>query len=99
MRDIQVLCPMNCGGLGARSLNMGCRPAREGHQQDFAGIGAIDDQVGHPVRQGVGLAGPRAGNDEQWRARRRIVLPDAMLDSPPLFMIEFFEIGDRLVAN
>ena len=21
-------------------------------------------------------------------------LPDAMLDSPPLFMIEFFEIGD-----
>ena len=74
--------------------HLGGGPAREGHQQDFAGIGAIDDQVGHPVRQGVGLAGPRPGNDEQWRARRRIVLPDAMLDSPPLFRIEFFEIGD-----
>jgi len=28
------------------------------------------------------------------RARCRIVLPDAMLDSSPLFRIEFFEIGD-----
>src|SRR3982074_439899 len=69
-------------------------PAREGHQQDLAGIGAIDDQVGDPVRQGVGLAGPRPGNDEQWPAWRRIVLPRAMLDSPPLFRIEFFEISD-----
>src|ERR1700720_1664151 len=50
---------------------------------------------GGPVRQGVGLAGPRAGNDEERRARRRIVLPHAMLDGPPLFRIEFFEIGDR----
>jgi hypothetical protein len=73
--------------------HFGGGPPREGHQQDFAGIGAIDDQVGHPVRQGVGLAGPSPGNDEQWPARR-IVLPDAMLDSPPLFRIEFFEIGD-----
>jgi hypothetical protein len=55
--------------------------------------------VGHPVRQGVGLAGPRPGNDEEWRARRRIVLPDAMLDSSPLFRIEFFEIGYGHVAN
>ena len=46
------------------------------------------------MRQGVGLAGPRPGNDEQWPARRRIVLPDAMLDGSPLFRIEFFEIGD-----
>ena len=46
------------------------------------------------MHQGVGLAGPRAGNDEQWRARRRIVLPDATLDSSSLFRIEFFEIGD-----
>jgi hypothetical protein len=80
--------------MGFRKLSAPGGPAREGHQQDFAGIGAIDDQVGHPVRQGVGLAGPRPGNDEEWRARRRIVLPHAMLDSPPLFRIEFFEIGD-----
>ncbi len=50
--------------------------------------------MGHPVRQGVGLAGPSPGDDEERRARRRIVRPDAMLDSPPLFRIEFFEIGD-----
>src|SRR6202040_1969687 len=41
------------------------------------------------------LPDPRPGNDEEWGARRRIVLPHAMLDSPPLFRIEFFEIGDR----
>src|ERR1700738_3502395 len=40
------------------------------------------------------LPDPGPGNDEQWPARRRIVLPDAMLDSPPLFRIELFEIGD-----
>jgi hypothetical protein len=74
--------------------HLGGGPAREGHQQDFAGIGAFDDQVSHPVRQGVGLAGPRAGNDEEWHARHRMVLPHAMLDSPPLFRIELFEISD-----
>src|ERR1700730_12360093 len=78
----------------AAPRHRGGAPAREGRQQDFAGISAIDDQVSHPVRQGIGLAGPRHGNDEKWRARRRIVLPDAMLDSPPLFRIELFEIGD-----
>jgi hypothetical protein len=43
--------------------HLGGGPAREGHQQDFAGIGAIYDQVRDPVRQGVGLAGPRPGDD------------------------------------
>jgi hypothetical protein len=33
-------------------------------------------------------------NDKERRARGRIVLPDAMLDRPPLFRIEFFEIRD-----
>jgi hypothetical protein len=45
--------------------HLGGGPAGEGHQQDLAGIGTIDDQVGHPVRQGVGLAGPGAGDDER----------------------------------
>jgi exodeoxyribonuclease V alpha subunit len=35
VRDIQVLCPMNRGGLGARALNLelrpGLRPRRQGH--------------------------------------------------------------------
>ena len=37
---------------------------------------------------------PGPGNDKERRSRGRIVLPDAMLDRPPLFRIEFFEIGD-----
>ena len=28
--------------------HLGGGPAREGHQQDFAGIGTIDDEMGHP---------------------------------------------------
>ena len=38
---------------------------RKGHQQYPAGIGTIDDQMGHPVCQGVGLSGTRAGDDEE----------------------------------
>src|SRR5215471_15911661 len=31
IRDIQMLCPMNRGGLGARSLNIELQPGRQGH--------------------------------------------------------------------
>ena len=50
--------------LGA-PLHLGGGPAREGQQQDAAGIGAVDDQVRDPVRQGAGLAGARTGNHQQ----------------------------------
>ena len=65
--------------------------AREGHQQDAAGIGAVDDQMGDPMRQRVGLAGSGAGDHQQGRegARSRC----AMLDGAPLFRIEAVEIG------
>ena len=65
-------------GLGAQHLradaldapaHLGRRAAREGHQQDAARIDAVDDQVGHPMRQGVGLARSRAGDDQQRRSR------------------------------
>ena len=64
-------CRAQGGGddaLGA-PLHLGGGPAREGQQQDAAGIGAVDDQVRDAVRQGAGLAGARAGNHQQ-RARR-----------------------------
>ena len=39
--------------------------AREGHQQDAARIGAVDDQMRDAVRQRVGLARAGAGDDQQ----------------------------------
>ena len=47
--------------------------AREGHQQDAARIGAVDDQMRDAVRQRVGLARARAGDDQQ----RRPTVPSA----------------------
>ena len=45
--------------------HLGRRAAREGHQQDAARIGAVDDQMRDAVRQRVGLAGAGAGDDQQ----------------------------------
>ena len=47
--------------------HLGRRPAGEGHQQNAARIGAVDDQMRDPMRQGVGLAGSRAGDDQERR--------------------------------
>lgn len=44
------------------------RPAREREQQDPLRRDPVDDQMRDPVREGVGLAGAGAGDDEQ-RAR------------------------------
>ena len=71
--------------------HLGGRAARECHEQDAPRVGAVDDQMGNAVRQGVGLAGSGSGDDQQrreWSSSRR-----AMLDGPPLFRIEAFKIG------
>lgn len=39
--------------------------AGKGHQQDATRIGAVEDQVRDPVGQRIGLAGARAGDDQQ----------------------------------
>ena len=39
--------------------------ARKRHQQHAAWVGALDDQVGDPVRERVGLSGSCAGYDKQ----------------------------------
>ena len=45
--------------------HLGGGAAREGHQQDAARIGAVDDQMRDAVRQRVGLAGAGAGDHQQ----------------------------------
>ena len=75
------------------SRHLGGGAARKRHQQNPPRIGAVDDQVRDAVRQGVGLAGPGAGDDEERRARRAVLLPDAVLDGPPLLRIEGLKVG------
>ena len=66
--------------------------AREGHQQDAAGIGAVDDQMGDPMGEGVGLAGAGAGNDEERRANVA-ASGHAVLHGPALRRIERLQIS------
>ena len=81
--------------LGA-ALHLGGGPAREGQQQDAAGIGAVDDQVGDPVRQGAGLAGAGAGNHQQRPGDVGTVRSDAVLDGTALLGIEGLKIGHEV---
>ena len=67
---------------------------RKGHQQYPAGIGTVDDQMGDPVCQGVGLSGTRAGDDEERRTRCGVLLPYPMLDGSSLFAVEGLEISN-----
>jgi len=47
-------------------LSISCAARRgEREQEDPAGLHALVDQPGNPVRERVGLAGPRAGDYEQ----------------------------------
>ncbi len=93
-------------GAGARShrlranafdaaRHLGRRPAGEGHQQDTAGVGPVDDQMRDAMGERVRLAGPGAGDDEKRSRRRALFLPRAMFDGPSLLGIEFLQIGQR----
>ena len=67
----------------ARHLRRGT--PREGQQQDAARINSAGDQAANPVRQGAGLARPRAGNDQQ---RKKVAVVDAVAGSGTLIGIE-----------
>ncbi len=69
------------------------RPARECHHQHAARIGAVDDQMGYAMRQRVGFSGTRAGDDQQRRPWRAIIIQHAVLDGEPLLNVEGVEIG------
>ena len=73
------------------------RPAREGHQQDATRVGAVDDQIGDAMRKGVGLAGARAGDDEQRRAL--LALPRGIGRREPLVRVQRVEPGGVHAAN
>ena len=67
------------------------RTPRERHQQNAAWVGALDDQVGNAMGEGVGLAGTRARDDQQWC--RGQSSRGTMLDRASLLRIERFEVG------
>ena len=73
--------------------HLACGPAREGHQQNAARVGAIDDQMRDAMSKRVGLARTRSGNDKKRHGRRACVFPNAVFDRSPLFRIELFKIG------
>lgn len=61
------------------------------HQQDAARIAPCDDQMRDAMRQRIGLAGSRAGDDEQGGAHGRTIR-HAMLDGAALLRIERIQI-------
>ncbi len=79
-----------CGDALDAAAHLGCGAAREGQQQQAVRIGAVDEQMRHPVRERVGLAGPRAGNDQK-RTGLGNSRP-AMFDGAALLRIELVEI-------
>ena len=56
--------------------HLGRSAARERHQQDAAGIGALDDQMRDAVGQRIGLAGPGAGDDQQRPGNAAVAVHD-----------------------
>ena len=47
------------------AAHLGGGAAREGQHQDARRVDAVDHQVRDPVRERIGLAGARAGDDQQ----------------------------------
>ena len=74
------------------AAHFGRRPARKGHQQDAARIGAADDQMGDAMRQRVGLARTRSGDDQQRTADRPIGASNPMLDGAALFAVQCLQM-------
>ena len=68
------------------------RGARKVIKQDAARVGAVDDEVGDAVGEGVGLARAGAGDDQQ-RAADGIGV-DAMLYGAALLGIQALEVVD-----
>ena len=51
--------------------------------------------MSHPMCEGVGLARPGAGNDEQGPSRGTGVISQAMLHGRALLWVQLVEIGQR----
>ena len=72
-------------------LHLGSRTAREGQQHDPAWIGTAHDEMPDAVSESVGLAGPRARDDEKRRDLIKVVA--TVLDRAALLRIEAGEVG------
>src|SRR6266446_3742003 len=64
--------------------------AGKSQQEDAPWIDSVNDQVRHPVGQGVRLAGPRARNDQE-RSRIGVIWP-AVFGCASLFWIQIGEV-------
>jgi hypothetical protein len=67
-------------------------------------ICAVDDKVGHPVRQGVGFAGAGTGNDQERPTQGAIPFGNSMLYRTALLSIESIEMDgcqghDRIILR
>ena len=68
------------------ALHLGCGAAREGEKHHPARVDARDDEMRDPMCQRVGLAGTRAGNDQERGCLVERVA--AMLDGAALLHIQ-----------
>ena len=64
----------------------------EGQQQKTVRIGTVQDQMRHPMGESLGLAGARAGRDQQ-RRRRLCVVTDAIFDSAALSRVQVAQVS------
>jgi len=69
------------------ALHLRGRTPREREQQDAARISAVDDKVGDTMRYGIGFAGARPGNHQEWASDIGTYRDNAMLYSAALFSI------------
>jgi len=75
--------------------HLGGSSPREGHEQNAARVGAIDDKMGDAMGERIGLARTRSGNNKKRHGRRACVFSErCVFDRPPLFRIKLFKIGD-----
>src|SRR5262245_3596905 len=74
-------------------LHLARRAAREGQEQDAAGVGTVDHEMGHPVGERVGLTRTRPSYDEEWARNVGYRARHAVLDSAALLRIEAVEIA------
>jgi hypothetical protein len=67
------------------------RAPRKREQEDAFRRNPLQQQMCHPVRQRIGLAGTRAGNDQERRRRGEVSV--AEFDGAALLWIEMSEVG------
>ena len=94
-------------GLPRHPFNPFChfcrRTPRKRHEQNPSRIGAVDNEVGYSMCQGVGLAGTGTGNDQKRTTRGAIPFRNSMLDGAALLSVEGIEMGcqghDRIILR